>query len=67
MKMKDIKVLSVNELQEKILSLKKDLFDILKQKSFGQFDNVYHIKKIKKSIARIKTFLNSSNNHLNVK
>lgn len=67
MKMKDIKILNVNELQEKILSLKKDLFDILKQKSFGQFDNVYRIKKIKKNIARIKTFLNNSNNRLNVK
>lgn len=59
MKMKDIKNLNLNELKEKAISLKKELFDILKQKSFGQFDNVYRIKKIKKNIARIKTVLNS--------
>lgn len=57
MKMNDIKSLGVNELNDKLFSLKKDLFTFLKQKATGQFENNFRIKWIKKDIARIKTYL----------
>lgn len=57
MKMKDIKSLEINELKNKLFSLKNDLFIFLKQKAVGQFKDNYRIKGIKKDIARIKTYL----------
>ncbi len=55
MKVKDIRELSSNELEQKITSLKDELFNLRFQLATGQLENPMRIHDVKKTIARIKT------------
>ena len=55
MKAKDIRDMSANELDQKLLGLKDELFNLRFQLATGQLENPMRIKDVKKSIARIKT------------
>lgn len=55
MKVKDIRDMSTGELNQKLASLKEELFNLRFQLATGQLENPMRIKEIKKSIARIKT------------
>ena len=55
MKVKDIRELSNNELDQKIASLKDELFNLRFQLATGQLENPMRIHDVKKTIARIKT------------
>ena len=57
MKAKEIKNLSVEELNAKLDSLKKDLFMLRMQHATNQLDNPMQIAACKKDIARIKTII----------
>ena len=57
MKAKEIRELSVEQLNEKVLELKKDLFNLRLQHATNQLDNPTKIAEVKKDIARIKTVL----------
>ena len=57
MKNKEIKKFSTDELKNKINSLKKDLFNLRFRKINGQLTNPSKFKEIKKSIARVSTFI----------
>ena len=59
MKSKEIKKMSDDELNSKIISLKKDLFNIRFKKINGQVENPAQYNEIKKSIARLYTTINS--------
>ena len=58
MKNKEITKLSVDELKNKVNSLKKDLFNFRFRKVNGQLDDVAKVSLITKDIARIFTVLN---------
>ena len=58
MKNKEIKKLSVDELKNKINSLKIDLFNFRFRKVNGQLDDTAKVSKIKKDVAQILTKLN---------
>ena len=58
MKHKEIKKLSVDELKNKVNSLKKDLFNFRFRKVNGQLEDVAKVSLIRKDIARIFTVLN---------
>ena len=58
MKNKEIKKLSVDELKNKVNSLKKDLFNFRFRKANGQLEDVAKVSLIRKDIARIFTALN---------
>ena len=58
MKNKEIKKLSIDELKNKINSLKKDLFNFRFRKANGQLDDYAKVSQIKKSVAKILTTLN---------
>ena len=51
----EIKQMSADELNQKLASLKDELFHLRFQLATGQLDNPMRIKEVKKSIARIKT------------
>ena len=51
----EIKQMSADELNQKLASLKDELFHLRLQLATGQLDNPMRIKEVKKSIARIKT------------
>ena len=55
MKAKEIRDLSAEELNQKLASLKEDLFGLCFQLATGQLENPMRIKDVKKTIARIKT------------
>jgi len=55
MKVKDIRELSNNELDQKIASLKDELFNLRFQLATGQLENPMRIHEVKKTIARVKT------------
>ena len=55
MKVNEIRDLSVGELDQKVASLKEELFNLRFQHATGQLQNPMRIREVKKSIARIKT------------
>ena len=60
MKAKEIKEIrgwSVEDLNEKLTDLKKDLFMLRMQLATNQLDNPMQIAAVKKDIARIKTII----------
>ena len=57
MKAKEIKNLSVADLNKKLEELKKDLFMLRMQHATNQLDNPMQLANVKKDIARIKTII----------
>ena len=57
MKAKELKNLSVEELNKKLEGLKKDLFMLRMQHATNQLDNPMQLANVKKDIARIKTII----------
>lgn len=55
MKVKEIRALSATEMDEKVVSLKEELFNLRFQHATGQLENPMRIREVKKTIARIKT------------
>ena len=58
MKYKEINKLSVDELKNKVNSLKKDLFNFRFRKVNGQIEDPAKFSTIKKDIAKVLTTLN---------
>ena len=58
MKYKEINKLSVDELKNKVNSLKKDLFNFRFRKVNGQIEDPAKFSAIKKDIAKVLTTLN---------
>jgi len=58
MKLTEIRELTVDELKDKIISLRKELFDLKIQKATFKLENVAEIRKKKGLISRIKTVIN---------
>ena len=55
MKASEIRKLSAEELDAKLLELKDELFKLRFQQAINQLDNPMRISAVKKDIARIKT------------
>ena len=60
MKVKEIRDMSSLELDQKLLGLKEELFNLRFQIATGQLENPMRIREVKKSIARIKTIQRES-------
>lgn len=57
MKAKEIRQLSVEDLNKKLIELKEELFNLRFQSATGQLENANSIGNVKKDIARVKTVL----------
>ena len=57
MKAKELKNLSVEDLNKKLNEMKKDLFMLRMQHATNQLDNPMQLANVKKDIARIKTII----------
>jgi large subunit ribosomal protein L29 len=57
MKAKELKELTVEELQKKKKDLKEEIFNLRFQHSTGQLENTSRMKLVKKDIARIELVL----------
>jgi large subunit ribosomal protein L29 len=56
-KANEIREWDTTKIQEEIVELKKELFDLRFQQATGQLENTARIGKVKKAIARMKTVL----------
>jgi large subunit ribosomal protein L29 len=66
MKAKELRDKSVNELNQSVLDLKTELFNLRFQLATGELDNPMRINKVKKDIARVKTVLRERELNINV-
>lgn len=57
MKAKEIRNLSAEELQVKLIDLKKDLFNLRLQHATNQLDNPIKIADVRHDIARVRTII----------
>ncbi len=55
MKVNEIRDLSGDERNEKLKSLKEELFNLRFQHATGQLENPMRIREVKRSIAQVKT------------
>lgn len=56
-KTKEIRSMTQEDLEKKVIDLKKELFNLRFQNATGQLDNPSSIRLVKKDIARVKTIL----------
>ena len=61
MKNKEIKKLSIDELKNKVNSLKKDLFNFRFRSVNGKIEDTAKIRTIKNDVAKLFTKLNNKN------
>ena len=55
MKSDDLRGMSVDQLDDEVLKLKKEQFNLRFQKATGQVENTARIRQIRRDIARLKT------------
>jgi len=53
----DLRAKSADELNDQLLSLKKEQFNLRFQKASGQLENTARVRVVRRDIARIKTIL----------
>ena len=58
MKMAEIKNMTVEELNAKLVELKKELFNLRFQHAVNQLENPHKMTEVKHDIARVMTVLN---------
>lgn len=56
-KTKDLRAMSIDELEAKLLEAKKEQFNLRIQQSTGQLANVAVIKKVRREVAKINTLI----------
>ena len=61
MKAQDIRNMSEQELNNRLSSLKEELFNLRFQHATGQLDNPLKIREVKRDYARVKTVLRERN------
>lgn len=57
MKANKVRDMAAKELEQKLVELKGELFNLRFQMATGQLENPIRVRDVKKSIARIKTIL----------
>ena len=51
----DIKAMSTDQLQDELLSLKKEQFNLRFQRATGQLENTGRVREVRRDVARVKT------------
>ena len=62
MKASEIRDMSLDEMTEKLQTLKEELFNLRFQLAANQLENSARIRAVKRDIARIKTVMNAAQN-----
>jgi len=55
MKIGDVRAMTVDQLEDEILKLKKEQFNLRFQRATGQLENTARVRVIRRDIARMKT------------
>ena len=59
MKATEVRAKSDDELQDQLLALKKEAFNLRFQRASGQLENTARVGEVRRDIARVKTVLGS--------
>jgi large subunit ribosomal protein L29 len=51
----DLKVMSADQLEQELLNLKKEQFNLRFQRATGQLENTSRVRTVRRDIARIKS------------
>lgn len=55
MKIGDVRAMTADEIEEKILDLKKEQFNLRFQRATGQLESTSRVRVVRRDIARLKT------------
>jgi len=55
MKATDIKVMTLDQIDDEVLKLKKEQFNLRFQRATGQLENTARVREVRRDIARLKT------------
>ena len=55
MKAEEIRTMTADQLQEKLVDLKKEQFNLRFQRATGQLENTSRVRAVRRDIARVKT------------
>jgi large subunit ribosomal protein L29 len=55
MKIADVRGMTVDQLEDEVLKLKKEQFNLRFQRATGQLENTARVRQVRKDIARMKT------------
>jgi large subunit ribosomal protein L29 len=55
MKTADIQAMSADQMDDEVLKLKKEQFNLRFQRATGQLENTSRVRQVRRDIARIKT------------
>ena len=58
MKAEDLRSKSLDELEDSLLNLRKEIFNLRFQRTSGQLESTAQLRHARRDIARIKTILN---------
>ena len=61
LKIKDLRSMSVDELEAKLLEKKKEQFNLRIQQSTGQLQNTAVLRTVRREVAKINTLINELN------
>jgi len=56
-KTKDLRAMSIDELESKLTENKKEQFNLRVQKATGQLQNTAQVRKVRREIAKINTLI----------
>jgi large subunit ribosomal protein L29 len=56
MKPADIKAMTIDQIDDEVLKLKKEQFNLRFQRATGQLENTARVREVRRDIARLKTF-----------
>ena len=57
MKIKEVRELYTEELNNRIYSLKEELYNLKRKKAVGQLEDLMEVRRVRKDIARVLTVL----------
>jgi len=55
LKAEDLRHMTVDQLDDEVLKLKKERFNLRFQRATGQLENTFRVREVRRDIARIKT------------
>ena len=55
MKASDVRVMTIDQIDDEVLKLKKEQFNLRFQRATGQLENTGRVREVRRDIARIKT------------
>ena len=55
MKADDVRAMTIDQLDDEVLKLKKEQFNLRFQRATGQLENTSRVRQVRRDIARIKT------------